>query len=55
MKHWLLHLVGHTVINSKREVEKQLEGRDIEDIEIHVRKRGRPLLLPEEIDELTRK
>ena len=45
-----------TVRNFKREVLKRLkEGSDLESIIIPAKKRGRPLLLPEEIDELTKK
>lgn len=37
-----------TVCNFKREVVKQLKGgKDLDDITIPARKRGRPLLLPE--------
>ena len=42
--------------NFKREVLKRLKrGSDLESITIPAKKRGRPLLLPEEIDELTKK
>ena len=45
-----------TVCNFKREIDQQLrEGKEMEDIAIPARKRGHPLLLPEEIDELTKK
>ena len=42
-----------TVRNFKREVVKQLKGgKDLDDITIPAKKkRGRPLLLPEEIDQ----
>ena len=45
-----------TVRNFKREVQKLLsDGQALESIELPERKRGRPLLLPEEIDQLTKK
>lgn len=45
-----------TVRNFKREVQKQLkDGKDIEDVKVGARKRGRPILLPEEIDDLVKK
>ena len=45
-----------TVCNFKREIDQQLpEGKEMEDIAIPARKRGRLLLLPEEIDELMKK
>lgn len=46
-----------TVRNFKREVRKQVKGgQDLDDISsIPTKKRGRPLLLPEDIDELARK
>ena len=44
-----------TVRNFKREVQKLLsDGQALESIELPERKRGRPLL-PEEIDQLTKK
>ena len=45
--------LADTVINFKREVQKVLsDGQALENIELPERKRGRPLLLPEEIDQI---
>ena len=45
-----------TVSNFKGEVQKLLsDGQALENIELPERKRGRPLLLPEDIDQLTKK
>ena len=45
-----------TVSNFKREIHEQVrEGNDLKCIAIPARKRGRPLLLPEEIDQLIKK
>ena len=42
-----------TVRNFKRETEKQIkDGKDIHDVQTMGKKQGRPLLLPEEIDDL---
>ena len=44
-----------TVINFKRELGQQLKsGKDYGELDITNRKRGRPLLLPAELDDLTR-
>ena len=44
-----------TVRNYKREMQKLLkEEQDLESIEVPTRKRGRPFLLPNEIDQLTK-
>ena len=45
-----------TVRKFKREIDQQLrKGKEMENIVIPARKHGQPLLLPEEIDELTKK
>ena len=45
-----------TVWNFKRAVEKQIKGgKSVDEVHLPTKKRRRPLLLPEEIDELTKK